>query len=441
MRKFLTLMATSLLALTIMVTLFSTSLGEVEITLVDFSDFPPYESDKKDVYSVICSDMFFAGYGVEGDIVSFEGYVDYHNTEKVIVDGKHTVQDILKICPGDFSNKSEATWGFVIKNMVEKPTCYYDSNIAYGENVLVTATLKGRSDDNMVMLDHAHVERRSTDTTQPKTSADEQTATDDASFDEEFSSILEMQDPHDERIEQFAKKHYGKTIEFKGWVYDCDDVWPDKYNIKVCAGQFKDASTQDTAFLLKGVTAKELGFDGDKLPTNIKYGSDVLVIAQITGHDDWEDCLLVAPSLLEKHNPLMEGLDTSIYTELAKKSKGDSVKALQQRLVDLKYFTGKADSKFGNKTVDAIKKFQSRCDLEITGIADAVTQAILFSENAPEAKLTISCSSMVVGSSAKTVWFVDGKKFALKGNKTKIIKTLWGTYKFDAYGNYEKIED
>lgn len=57
-----------------------------------------------------------------------------------------------------------------------------------------------------------------------------------------------------------------------------------------------------------------------------------------------------------------------------------------------------------------------------------------------EASLSISCSSVVVGSSAKTVWYVDGQKFTLKRNQTKTFNTNWGKYKFDALGNYEKIE-
>ena len=48
---------------------------------------------------------------------------------------------------------------------------------------------------------------------------------------------------------------------------------------------------------------------------------------------------------------------------------------------------------------------------------------------------------ITVGSYSVTSWYVDGKEFKLRGKKTKTIKTVWGTYKFDAFGKYEKIED
>ena len=134
-------------------------------------------------------------------------------------------------------------------------------------------------------------------------------------------------------------------------------------------------------------------------------------------------------------------LDTSLYTTLQNGTYGDEVKALQKRLIELKYLSeGSADGAFGNKTEVAVKKFQNAADLDATGIADPETQALLFSEDAPEAKLSISCSSIVIGSSATTSWYVDGNEFTLRNSETRTLQTAWGTYKFDAFGNYEKIE-
>ena len=134
-------------------------------------------------------------------------------------------------------------------------------------------------------------------------------------------------------------------------------------------------------------------------------------------------------------------LDLSQYTTLQNGSHGDEVKALQKRLIELKYLSeGSADGSFGSKTESAVKKFQSKADLDATGIADPETQAILFSGDAPEATLSISCSSIVIGSNATTSWYVDGKEFTLRNSETKTVQTAWGTYVFDAFGNYEKKE-
>lgn len=128
------------------------------------------------------------------------------------------------------------------------------------------------------------------------------------------------------------------------------------------------------------------------------------------------------------------------YPTLEKGSKGDEVKVLQQRLVDLYWLDGSVDGDYGNKTKDAIERFQEATGLSVTGIADGKTQAKLFADNAPEAEMSVSCSSVVMGNYSQTAWNVNGQSFTLTGNQTKTLKTPWGTYKFDARGEYSKID-
>lgn len=261
------------------------------------------------------------------------------------------------------------------------------------------------------------------------------------SFEKEFATILELKRGLDRNeIERFAAKHNERIVEFDGFIYDIRNTWSNKYNIELFPGDYKNRDTSKTSFILKDVTPEELGFADGKLPSNIDYGSDVHVVSKIIGYDSYESSISLAPISLKKRIPLLEGLDTSIYVELAKGSKGDTVKILQQRLIDLKFLKGEADGKYGKNTTAAIEKFQKSCGLEVTGIADPDTQGILFSENAPEAQLSISCSSVSVGSKAMSTWYVDGKNFTLKGNQTKTIKTDWGNYKFHADGTYEKLD-
>lgn len=70
------------------------------------------------------------------------------------------------------------------------------------------------------------------------------------------------------------------------------------------------------------------------------------------------------------------------YKTLSKGDKSEDVLALQNRLWELGYLQDDRDGAFGNKTQTAIKQFQSEMALEVTGIADAVTQNALYSDDA-----------------------------------------------------------
>ena len=105
------------------------------------------------------------------------------------------------------------------------------------------------------------------------------------------------------------------------------------------------------------------------------------------------------------------------------------------------FLTGSiADGDYGGMTETAVKKFQKAVGLEETGIADEMTQAILYGDVAPKAGFSISQASMTVGSMGTTSWYAGGVEFKLSGNETKVLETPWGTYKFDALGNYEEVE-
>ncbi len=67
---------------------------------------------------------------------------------------------------------------------------------------------------------------------------------------------------------------------------------------------------------------------------------------------------------------------------LQKGAKGDDVKTLQLRLIELGYEPGTADGIFGSATKEAVKAFQKRNSLTVDGAAGAQTQARLYSADA-----------------------------------------------------------
>lgn len=72
-----------------------------------------------------------------------------------------------------------------------------------------------------------------------------------------------------------------------------------------------------------------------------------------------------------------------VYSTLSKGMKVAAVTDLQTRLFELGFYEDEIDGAYGNKTVTAVKLFQSACGLEVTGTADPATLAAVYDENAP----------------------------------------------------------
>lgn len=75
----------------------------------------------------------------------------------------------------------------------------------------------------------------------------------------------------------------------------------------------------------------------------------------------------------------------SIPQQMQNGSKNDDVARVQRRLYGLNYLDTAPDGDYGSKTEKAIRDFQKRHKLNQTGVADAETLSMLFSENAMKA--------------------------------------------------------
>lgn len=129
-----------------------------------------------------------------------------------------------------------------------------------------------------------------------------------------------------------------------------------------------------------------------------------------------------------------------VYVTLEKGSKGDEVRALQQRLIDLFYLGGKADGDYGSKTKAGVERFQEASGLDVTGVADPATQAMLFSDDAPSLDISFSCSLVAVGSQSTCVWDINGKEVTLHNNQSKVFDTEWGMIRFYGNGTFERAD-
>ena len=75
--------------------------------------------------------------------------------------------------------------------------------------------------------------------------------------------------------------------------------------------------------------------------------------------------------------------------ELKKGSKGDEVKAVQERLIELGYLSGESDGGYGKQTEAAVKDFQMIAGLPQSGVVDEKTKDILLGNTAPQKPLLL----------------------------------------------------
>ena len=112
--------------------------------------------------------------------------------------------------------------------------------------------------------------------------------------------------------------------------------------------------------------------------------------------------------------------------DLASGDKGREVTRLQTRLWNLGYLYGGADGAFGGMTARALKYFQQRNGLEETGVADEITQRILFSDAAERSTEYVFPYKLIVDVSEQKVYVYEwtGSRY---GNCVKTMTCSTGT--------------
>ena len=71
------------------------------------------------------------------------------------------------------------------------------------------------------------------------------------------------------------------------------------------------------------------------------------------------------------------------YSALTRGDKSEEVRQMQERLWQLGFLQDDRDGNFGGNTYTAVKTFQQAAGLDVTGIADSRTLALLYSDDAP----------------------------------------------------------
>ena len=110
---------------------------------------------------------------------------------------------------------------------------------------------------------------------------------------------------------------------------------------------------------------------------------------------------------------------------------GESVKKLQSRLKELGYFTGTIGGNYQDLTRSAVTAFQSTAKLSASGVADAETLRLLFSDDAPKKPVAVTTGASAAVPATGTAiemdwWKSDIQKIFSRGTVATITDVATG---------------
>lgn len=187
-------------------------------------------------------------------------------------------------------------------------------------------------------------------------------------------------------ILRFSLAHsYAAGTKFTFTVYYGTDL-KSSYNVTatvISASSYKTLSYGSTGEEVKALTTRLAALKYPVTATTMYDNTVVSAVQQfqtrnglpITGIAD-------AATQIKAYSSTAVAYDSYVYTVLVRGDRGYAVTLLQQRLKELGYYTIKVDGIFGSGTQRAVRNFQIRNGLTATGVADSVTQQVLYSSAA-----------------------------------------------------------
>ena len=187
-------------------------------------------------------------------------------------------------------------------------------------------------------------------------------------------------------ILRFSLAHsYAAGTKFTFTVYYGTDL-KSSYNVTatvISASSYKTLSYGSTGEEVKALTTRLAALKYPVTATTMYDNPVVSAVQQfqtrnglpITGIAD-------AATQIKAYSSTAVAYDSYVYTVLVRGDRGYAVTLLQQRLKELGYYTIKVDGIFGSGTQRAVRNFQIRNGLTATGVADSVTQQVLYSSAA-----------------------------------------------------------
>lgn len=177
--------------------------------------------------------------------------------------------------------------------------------------------------------------------------------------------------------------------------------------------------------------------------------SDALIMFAPESESYTTQLLVIGTKIYVNQLSANESVDEPVATPapfetLSNGSKGDNVIAVQERLKELGYLSGKADGSYGNKTASAVNAFQAEADLKTTGKVDKETYDALMSADAPSNPTPVidasSYEKLDYKAIARNPDSYDGTMIKFDGKVLQVMESdLYNVYRIASKGNYDNV--
>lgn len=112
------------------------------------------------------------------------------------------------------------------------------------------------------------------------------------------------------------------------------------------------------------------------------------------------------------------------FSTLKKGMKGEAVRQMQQRLIQLGYLTGTADGVYGTDTAEAVYNFQKRNGLTRDGVAGAKTLAALYSVSATKPSTTPTTPTTPPVTSTPSAGSINTSVTLMQGDVNSTVRAM-----------------
>lgn len=119
---------------------------------------------------------------------------------------------------------------------------------------------------------------------------------------EELKSVLQLEDPADPSVKEFADKFKGQTIEFDGRIdyVTQHENYKTRYDLLMSYGDYDENTQMGPTFQFSDVGLQELGIKDLYLPAFVKVGSNVKIVAEVKTYNEDSGLFILKPVSIQE---------------------------------------------------------------------------------------------------------------------------------------------